>query len=85
MILLQEFELFFGRTDGGRTEERTHGRTDRLGSQNSYLDEKVEIMIHTKFINVGDGMYSGLSNKRAARLFVSEEFFLPSRLLESTY
>ena len=29
--------------------------------------------------------YSGLSNKRAARLFVSEEFFLTSRLLESTY
>ena len=29
--------------------------------------------------------YSGLSNKRAACLFVSEEFFLPSRLLESKY
>ena len=29
--------------------------------------------------------YSGLSNKHAARLFLSEEFFLTSRLLEITY
>ena len=37
MILLQEFELFFGRTDGGCTD----GRTDRRGSRNSYLDERL--------------------------------------------
>ena len=50
-----------------------------------YLDTVQEYHFFNKvshffLINI----YSGLS-KRAVRLFVSEEFFLPSRLLKSTY
>ena len=48
-----------------------------------YLDTVQEYHFFNKVSQFLISTYSGLS-KRAACLYVSEEFFLPSRLLEST-
>ena len=40
MLLLKELELVFGHTDG---QTDSSGRTDRRGSQNSYLDTAISI------------------------------------------
>ena len=70
MILLQELEIVFGQTHGRQRTAADGGRTDRRGSQNSYLDGD-QILIRYDILCTNNIMQKFLlGNLRVLKIYV---------------
>ena len=78
MILLQEFELFFGRMAGG-------GRTDRCGSRNSYLDVPWLCLGSSGMKGINKACQNSKAWDETGQTYEQTDFFSENILMEKSF